>query len=256
MTIDEIKSALVSIFGLKQEDLVGKTKKELQKTLDESEKQAAVLESATVAEAPAPATQVTITPNICDPTWTEYVLGLMTDDEKKDGMPRADGLRRIARKLLDIVRQTTDVVECPTVDNGARATVIVTVETGEGRTYAGAADVFTGNTKRDFAIHPVATAETRAEGRALRKALCLVKVLAAEELDSAPVDEPNGSDERIVTGMLNVLNIMASRVGVDLLKLALTSGFKIERLEDLTKGQGVILSDKLAKIGRGELEKP
>jgi hypothetical protein len=42
-------------------------------------------------------------------------------------------------------------------------------------------DVWHGNTDDLFCAHPVATASTRAEGRALRKAL-KVKCLAAEEL--------------------------------------------------------------------------
>ena len=49
------------------------------------------------------------------------------------------------------------------------------------KTFSEVADVWHGNTDDLFCAHPVATASTRAEGRALRKALKL-RVLAAEEL--------------------------------------------------------------------------
>ena len=59
--------------------------------------------------------------------------------------------------------------------------VINWMDSGELRTFAEVADVWHGNTDDLFCAHPVATACTRAEGRALRKALKL-RVLAAEEL--------------------------------------------------------------------------
>ena len=55
------------------------------------------------------------------------------------------------------------------------------MNTGSIRTFKEVADVWHGNTDDLFCAHPVATASTRAEGRALRKALKL-RCLAAEEL--------------------------------------------------------------------------
>ena len=55
------------------------------------------------------------------------------------------------------------------------------MNSGMSISFAEVADVWHGNTDDLFCAHPVATASTRAEGRALRKAL-KVRVLAAEEL--------------------------------------------------------------------------
>ena len=55
------------------------------------------------------------------------------------------------------------------------------MNSGMFKTYREVADVWHGNTDDLFCAHPVATASTRAEGRALRKAL-KIRCLAAEEL--------------------------------------------------------------------------
>ena len=55
------------------------------------------------------------------------------------------------------------------------------MNSGQLRVFKEVADVWHGNTDDLFCAHPVATASTRAEGRALRKALG-IRCLAAEEL--------------------------------------------------------------------------
>ena len=89
--------------------------------------------------------------------------------------------------LGSIVSSRPTQVWPSTDENGpGRATVVFEVvinwmDSGEFRTFAEVADVWHGNTDDLFCAHPVATASTRAEGRALRKAL-KIKCLAAEEL--------------------------------------------------------------------------
>ncbi|NBO99625.1 MAG: hypothetical protein EBU90_05795, partial [Proteobacteria bacterium] len=62
-----------------------------------------------------------------------------------------------------------------------RATVVFTVEFANGMKYAEVADSWEGNTDDTFCAFAVAIASTRAEARALRKAL-KIKGVAAEEL--------------------------------------------------------------------------
>lgn len=193
------------------------------------------------------------TPTIDSPEWTDYVISLLDKKEMDNGMPKTEGLRRVARKLLGVFSIRTNIHQIPTIDNAGRATVQVSLEfnTAYGSlVYDGAADVFSGNTQKEFAKHAVATAETRAEGRALRKALNLTKVLAAEEMYDAEPDEPNGTDKRIATGMLNSLNIMCDRVGVDLIKVAVFNDINIQVPEDLTNDQGIRISDIISKYKR------
>lgn len=120
--------------------------------------------------------------------WNEFVMSQFESNELIDGNPICAGLRRVAEELLgDIISSGPSEVYPSTDPNGpGRATVVYQVvfnwmNSGEVRTYSEVADVWHGNTDDLFCAHPAATASTRAEGRALRKAL-KVRCLAAEEL--------------------------------------------------------------------------
>jgi ribonuclease HI len=117
------------------------------------------------------------------PEWSDYLMGLLGDDEKVDGKPLVAGLRRLAEMFLGEiwVSGPTQVFPSSSVDHPGRATVVFTVQFASGRTYSEVADSWVGNTDEFVAVYPVATASTRAEARALRKALKL-KVVAAEEI--------------------------------------------------------------------------
>ena len=120
--------------------------------------------------------------------WNDFVMSKFENHELIDGNPICAGLRRVAELLLGDVVESGPVQVFPASDeNGpGRATVVYRVvfnwnNSGQLRSYSEVADVWHGNTDDLFCAHPVATASTRAEGRALRKAL-KVRCLAAEEL--------------------------------------------------------------------------
>ena len=127
-------------------------------------------------------------PSIFSDEWNEYVMAHFKSNELIDGNPICAGLRRVAELLLgDIVESGPEEIYPATDNNGpGRATVVFKVvfnwmNEGTYRIFKEVADVWHGNTDDLFCAHPVATASTRAEGRALRKALKL-RCLAAEEL--------------------------------------------------------------------------
>ena len=127
-------------------------------------------------------------PSMFSDEWNEFVMAHFHRNELMDGNPICAGLRRVAEYLLgDIVESGPEQV-FPATDGSSpdRATVVFKVvfdwmNTGQQRVFKEVADVWHGNTDDLFCAHPVATASTRAEGRALRKALKL-RCLAAEEL--------------------------------------------------------------------------
>tara|TARA_R100000306_G_scaffold42211_1_gene40970 strand:- start:508 stop:1269 length:762 start_codon:yes stop_codon:yes gene_type:complete len=120
--------------------------------------------------------------------WNDYVMSKFEPHELIDKNPICAGLRRVAEELLGDIISSRPSQVFPAEDNNGpgRATVVFEViinwgNSGEHRIFADVADVWHGNTDDLFCAHPVATASTRAEGRALRKAL-KVRCLAAEEL--------------------------------------------------------------------------
>jgi len=174
---------------------------------------------------------VTPTPN--DIEWTDYVLGLLSDDEKIGGNPTTDGLRRIFEIALNciVVESMSSVVQTPDISNEKRATVVHTIgyclnddnnhTSGlNKKVVSGAADVYWGNCDKIFRNHPVAVAETRAEGRALRRALKLRKVVAAEEIAKDIEDHPDHDTvTKITNNQLNFMDVLGKRLNINIVKL-------------------------------------
>ena len=135
------------------------------------------------------------TPSYTSPEWSDYVMSFFQSNELIDGNPICAGLRRVAEQLLGTIVESGPEKIFPATDSGkpGRATVLYKVvidwmDTGELRIFKEVADVWHGNTDDLFCAHPAATASTRAEGRALRKAL-KIRALAAEELAKKDIVE-------------------------------------------------------------------
>lgn len=180
-------------------------------------------------------------PKMSDPEWSDYVLSHLREDEKIKGHPKADSLRRLTELLIGSVTDVdTQVVQCPSMENAGRATVVVSVTVECGYiTYraSGAADVYPGNTEQLFAKFPVATAETRAEGRAYRKILRLQNVVAAEELvDESQIFDPS---DRIEAAQIMMINQMCSKakLDIDVEKLLARYDISIENLDKISKSK-------------------
>ena len=173
-------------------------------------------------------------PSMFSDEWNEYVMAHFKSNEMIDGNPICAGLRRVAELLLgDIVESGPEQIFPATDSNGpGRATVLFKVvfnwmNEGEYRTFKEVADVWHGNTDDLFCAHPVATASTRAEGRALRKALKL-RCLAAEELakkdiveivqqavKQAPTSGEYQSDKNISSQQIQFIDNKCSALDID-----------------------------------------
>ncbi len=182
-------------------------------------------------------------PIITDIEWTDYVLGLLSEDEKIKGNPTTDGLRRVFEIALKcvIIDSTSTVSQSPDPENGNRATVVhsLTYVLNDStldkeikcRTVNGAADVYWGNCDKIFRNHPVAVAETRAEGRALRRALRLRKVVAAEELAEEIEDHPDQNTVgKITNNQINFIDVLAKRLNINVTKLLELEGIESKNI--------------------------
>lgn len=142
-------------------------------------------------------------PDITSPEWNDYVLGLFADNELFDGRPTCAGLRRVSELVLGQVvsSRPTQVFPPTTGDEIGRATVIWEVVFRDGSVFSDVADCWEGNTDDMFCVFNTATAATRAEGRALRKALRL-RTVAAEEMtkkDTASIVKSISQTKRVET---------------------------------------------------------
>lgn len=193
--------------------------------------------------------------------WNDYVLGLLSDDEKIDGNPTTDGLRRIFEIALDctVVESTSSVVQTPEPNNEKRATVVHTIgyilNSGTQDTIdlnrkivSGAADVYWGNCDKIYRNHPVAVAETRAEGRALRRGLKLRKVVAAEEIASEIEDNPDGEGAtKISDQQINFIDVLSKRNNINTIELLLDLSVDPLNIKSVSHDIGVNIIRELSK---------
>lgn len=201
--------------------------------------------------------EVIVTPN--DLEWTDHVLGLLSDDEKISGNPTTDGLRRIFEIALNctVIDSTSHVVQSPDVNNEKRATVVHSLTYVlnnkdldpqiKTKTISGAADVYWGNCDKIFRNHPVAVAETRAEGRALRRALKLRKVVAAEELAKEIDDHPDGDNiSKISSNQVNFIDVLSKRLDINVIKMLESAGHKDKNIYNIGHEDAIAVSKLLS----------
>ena len=211
-------------------------------------------------------------PNPTDPEWNDYVLGLFdSKTEMYDGRPLCHGLRRVAELLLgQIISSRPTKVFPPQDDNGVgRATVIWEIVFENGQACSDVADCWEGNTDDTFCAFNTATAATRAEGRALRKALRL-RVVAAEEItkkntadivksisqttamksgtaEYSPTGRMTGNQESFVNGKCKQLDINPAKLFKEVFNLSVSrkidkkqASDAIEKLNEYQQNKGSI----------------
>lgn len=219
-------------------------------------------------------------PTIGSAEWEDYVVAhlLPTEFFEKNGKlyPKAAGLRRITQLLIGDIIESGPIREYaplePTIMG--RATIVYEIKVSwlgnlnDIRTFREAADAWIGNTPDVFAIHPVATASSRAEGRCLKKIL-QINLHTAEEMisnDDKPEDVEKFSDGEFkddapITGaQISNITRLCERYNINIPKFIeyVYSGHT-SSLVGLTSSQGSNLCATLNKYqskGKDRLEIP
>ena len=234
MTVKDLRGSLEKEHGYSKEDLNTMKKSQLVGLLegelvpeisDFSPEEDVVVDALSKSDAvpeEAPATEnpkkESNLPTINDLEWSDYVISLMEYGELVNGNPTVDGLRRIVGVVLgDIIESHTNIAQVPTKENMGRAavshTVTVLARSGLQISATGSADSWYKNTDMPYSKFPVSMAETRAEGRALRRLLKL-KVVAAEELSQvAQEDEEHYANQFINNNQENFIDTLCKNTG-------------------------------------------
>lgn len=188
--------------------------------------------------------------------WNEYVLSLLTPQELIDGKPTCDGLRRIAEAVMGpITGGIAKIIQAPSPQNGMTAAVEFTIRFDSGEVWTSAADVNSNNCDPKFARFATAVAETRAEGRALRKALRLRKILTAEEPADSYSEESMMNNKSTPT-QWNFMETLCERNNIDINKfLSDAKGFKWNgRLEDVPYKSATLIISHLSEMQRDRVK--
>jgi len=209
-------------------------------------------------------------PPMTSPEWSEYVLSLFEEDEMIDGNPLVAGLRRVAETVLGTIVYSGPSQVFPSTrdDHHGRATVVFTVEFDNGMRYSDVADCWEGNTDDMFCAYAVATASTRAEGRALRKALRM-KGVAAEEItnkDTAKIvrdisskkDSSDGDyddQSRMSDAQFNFIDVKCRQLDING-KGLFKSGFEVEVNRKVSKRVASDIIDRLNEYQRDKSNIP
>jgi len=208
-------------------------------------------------------------PSMLSSEWHDYAMTLFHESEMVDGHPLVAGLRRVAEVVLGpiVFSGPTQVFPVQREDHHGRATVVFTVEFANGMRYAEVADSWEGNTDDMFCAFAVAIASTRAEARALRKAL-KIKGVAAEELtkkDTAKIVRDISSTKtasegeyddssRMSDAQLNFIDVKCKQLNIDGKKLF--SQFNVDNNRKVSKKVASEIIDKLNDFQRDKSSIP
>ena len=200
-------------------------------------------------------------PKEYDPEWSEYLLDQLSDNELINGAPTVDGLRRITEKCFgEIIESKSDIIETPTSQNNQRCTIRHTLTIAKYRSAQvisvdGCVDVLYHKTPYPFKDHLVATADTRAEGKALRRAL-KIKVVTAEELQNEDEQEVLSSDEFVNDQQILALNQLCKRLNVSVSSFVTGEYNTTKKINDLRNLEARLLISKLSEFQRAPKDIP
>ncbi len=190
-----------------------------------------------------------------DVDWHDYVMSHFQKDELQNGCPTVDGMRRVSEIVVgEILKIDSSVRDTPKEENQYRAVVIcrVAFEVGEiVKEFSGCADAFSGNAEPEFARHATALAETRAEGRALKRALRLKKIVSAEEMiaDESKIEQPGQQNDKYINGQqINFIDVVGKKSDVNLAEFVRESVGDNTPLKLIPYDKGVELCNKIAEF--------
>jgi hypothetical protein len=212
-----------------------------------------------VLEAESPEEEKDVVYTASDPEWSEYVLDQMHDSELKQGNPTVDGLRRVTERVYgEIVSSTSEIFNYDTsrgVCTVKHSLAIQKYDTDAIITVDGCVDVKFQNIPHPFNQHLVSTADTRAEGKALRRALKL-RVVTAEEVQQTSEDDVLAAQENITDQQILAINQMCKRLDVNLIEGVKSVCPNANSVRDSSNLQGRMLLSTLSEHQRSPASIP
>lgn len=215
-------------------------------------------------------------PDFFSEEWHDYVMRQFRDDELENGHPFRDGLMRVTEKLIGpVIRREIVNFEGANESNRGSATVHVKLtiavsnerhplyerseKFGDMLIEDGIAEVNSRNTPHPFFQHPAATASSKAEAQALRKALRLRKVVAADEITPEDIQIDSDiymPDLPIVAEQITVLDLLCKRTNISVLEFINSGQSKFVFVEQIPSSKAQNMIKYLNEIQSGRKESP
>lgn len=163
--------------------------------------------------------------------------------EEGDQLVTVNGLMRVAMQHTDFIGYKTEVQQTPEKKNDWSATVVVVAKFRSGYVFSGAADARMGTLADGFRGYSTALAETRALGRALRRALrinsCTEEEISDEDLPITDIQKNLIKKQFIDKNVIDIRDIYGI-IGRD-----------ISTIGELTEKEATLVIDKAnKKVGR------
>lgn len=219
-------------------------------------------------------------PRYIDPEWHDFVMSQFVPEElDNNGNPKVDGLRRVAEGLLGEIVESRPVQSSSSADLAAVNWLLVIewacdnpyVDINNGqplprRSWGAFCDAHSSNCKSPFNKFLASLCDTRAESKALRRALRL-RCISAEE---AQLGETDTFEEKTSDGSYKgeapineqqrmMIGVISLRLNIDQNKLV-HSMFPDKVLEKLTKENAASVITQLNKyqtsVKKGSQEIP
>ncbi len=206
-------------------------------------------------QAPLEATEE-LTPIPGDKAWEPYVLSHLSPDEIFEGRPKTAGLRRVFTKLFGTPIFTGPIntqvwPDRTTVTHEIRYGYAGIGDSNSVVTVVDNADATDLNNQEDpFNLFHTAVATTRAEGRALKKAL-LLSTLVAEEAPRLTEASLLQTAE-ISSAQTTLINQHCRRLDIDVMKFVNGGKEKYESIEKVPNGKATEILSILTDYKRGE----
>ena len=200
--------------------------------------------------------EVMAAPEPTDEGWYDFLIDNLYENELVQGNPTTDGLRRLTEKFYgEIVKSKSDVIDTEHDGNGLRCTVRHTLlirkyKTGSLAEVDACIDVDYRGVPHPFNRHVVATADTRAEGKALRRALKLRVVTAEEVQTQVGEEEVLTAQDHINDQQIMAINAVCRKHNLNVEKVTKEVYNSIKTLKQLTNLEASVLMDKITSYQR------
>jgi len=191
-----------------------------------------------------------------DPGWSEFLIDNLADHELYEGSPKVDGLRRVTQKFLGhIVESQSELIQSPNTENHytciVKHTLVIDRHDSKGTVKVnGIVDVKRDSMPPALKEKVVATADTNAESKALRRALKIAYV-TSEELQSADDAEDLSNQEMANDQQMMAINTLCKRMDV-----SVVSAIGDKDPKDLTNLEARVVLGNLSRYQRNTDDVP